>query len=85
MYSSTDCLITCVSSRIARSRKIFNNLSKSSIEFEPGSFLMSVFCIGKSNAAVLVSDTGGIGWGYGLLPVGKGTEVMVRECVPSVN
>lgn len=65
MYSSADCLIMCVSSRIARSRKIFNNLSKSSIEFEPGSFLMSVFCIAKSNAVVLVSDTDDTGWGYG--------------------
>ena len=46
---------------------------------------MSVFCIAKSNAVALVSDTGDIDWDYGLLPAGKGTEVMVRDCVSSVN
>lgn len=43
---------------------------------------MSVFCIAKSDALVLVSDTGDIGWGCGLLPAGKGTQVVVvRGCV----
>jgi len=74
-------LVQTVSSRIVRSRKIFNNLSKSSTEFEPDSFLMSVFCKAKSDAVVLVGDTGDIGWGYGLLPAGKGIEVIVRDCV----
>lgn len=82
MYSNADCLIMCINSRIARSRKLYN-LLKSSIEFEPSSFLMSVFYIVKCDAVMLVSDTGDIGWGYELLPAGKETEVMVRECVPS--
>lgn len=67
----------CISSRIARYGNISNNLSKRSIEFEPGGFLMSVFCIAKSYALILVSDTGDVGWGCGLLPAGKGTQVVV--------
>lgn len=85
MYYSADFLIMCVNSRISRSRKIFNNLSKSSIEFEPSGFLMSAFCIAKSDAVVLVNDTGDIGWSYGLLPAGNGTEVTVREGVSFIN
>lgn len=56
------------------------------MEFEPGSFLMLVFCIAKPHAFVLVSDTGDIGWGYGPLPADKGTEVTVKKCVcPSIK
>lgn len=46
---------------------------------------MSVFCIAKSDAVPMVHDAGDIGWGYGLLPASKETEVVVRVCVPSVN
>lgn len=74
MYSSADWLIMCVSRRIARSRKTFKNLSISILMFEPGGFLMSLFCIADSNAVVLVSDTGDIGWDYRLYLKVKGWD-----------
>lgn len=64
----------CVSRRIARSRKTFKNLSISILMFEPGGFLMSLFCIADSSAVVLVSDTGDIGWDYRLYLKVKGRD-----------